>query len=164
MVIHDRWMLREPLVIWRSEIRCITPVERLAWWQYSAFASAPGKDLGASGPLLHHGGRPNCRIEFDAPRSFREAIRMPPSKTPVQPVSRGTVADALQLLLVDAETSMRHLDDWMAVAQSSRSPDRSVDSGLSGCLSGCLADLALWGGGLVGFALFCLGLAVGAPT
>lgn len=161
LVIHDRWMLRRPMEIWRSELTAIERTPRLGFWHYTAFAGSAGVTLGARGPVLDWGTRPNAVLVFHEPRHFVEAIRTLPGKTPLVPISTRSVSDCLLVRLADEEQGFEQLNAWMVAATWTPPPSRQRPPGP---FEGCLRGVALWVAGFAGFAITCLGLALGAPS
>lgn len=158
IVVHDRWLLRRPVEIYRSEIREIRRLPRLRYWQYTAFAGQAGRELGESAALLDLGGIPNTVLALHTPRRFREAIWTLPTKTPIQRLSRGTATSGLMLRLADPDTAVERLTSWMSTARSRRAPTRDT---ASGCAS-TIALTVLIVAGITGFVMFNVALYLGA--
>ncbi len=157
LVIHDRWLLKRPLEVHRSELIEISPVPQHGYWQYLSFS---GRRRDRPGPFLDLAGKPNCELSLHKPRQFVEAVSTPLESpwTTLGPVRPTSTASTLLLRLGQPESDLGQLARWMDTAERGRAPKRPAGSGCLGMLGAGL----VFTGGIVGFVLFCAGLAIDA--
>ena len=141
LVIHDRWMLRRPMVIARVDVVQTErlPFEPAVWSLRQSGGRVPG--LRESSALLDYGTTPNVAIHFRHARTFPEAVRTPPARVGFHPISRGRSASALLIRVTEPDKAVQALDEWMATSTGAGQP-----SAEAGCVDGCVRAIVvgLW--------------------
>lgn len=160
LVAFDRWLLREPLEVFRSEIEAIERFPKLSLREFTAFPSRRTTDIANRSVVLGIDTRPNVTIQLRQPRLFAEAIAVPSGRGAWQPISRGAVGDIIHFRVRHRTTSAAALDAWMDSARHTHSPSRSAEQECRSALVGA----ALWLSATAGFVLYCIALAISAPA
>jgi hypothetical protein len=156
LVIHDSWMLNEPIELQRSEIHEIHWLPPLPWRDITAFASSKGQKISELGPLLDFATRPNVAVSLYGQRTFHEPARnwLAASRSNFVPLAHNAKADCLLLHVVDKDASAQAFEHWMreaaygAVESRAARPSR-LRRGLAWAISG-----------IVGAGLFIAGLSL----
>ena len=155
LVVHDRWMLRRPMLIHRADVTGF----QLLRWKHVAWRLPLSDDFAArlrqTAVMLDYGTTPNVAIHFREPRVFPEAVRAPLARVGFDPISRGRSASSVLIRVADPEAAVMAFDEWMA-ASSATGRDRTPTAG---CLDGCLRVIVvgLWAmvtiGGLITYGI-----------
>jgi hypothetical protein len=149
LVIRDRWVLRRPLVLARTEVRGVRQTGRVAL--FSSDASLAIADFSYA---------INVRLDLVATRpGFDAAVRTPPPRgNGPATISRGRPASAIGLRVHDPDRLVTEIRRWLAVGPPA-SPSHAHDPG--GC-SASLSWLAFATITVMGYALVMAGLIAAA--